>query len=185
MANKIRPDDCVFIVIDIQERAVPIQDDSAFVIDNLTRLMKGARRFDIPVIIAEQNPSKLGRTPAPILAQIDDYEQYHYVSKRYMSCLKDPDCKKILDSLGKKQLVLAGTETHICVLMTTIDALNQGYEVFVLGDGTTSRRAYNRELGLRRMENDGAVIASTESVLFEMTERSDECEFFDVLKIIK
>ncbi len=182
MVQRIDKTRCVFLVIDLQERALPIQHESDFVIGNVARFAKGATRYGVPIMIMEQNSAKLWGTPELIK---DAAPGHVFVEKRTQSCFRDPNFKSSFDALGRDQILLSGSETQICVLMTALDAVEAGYEVFVLGDGVTSRTARNVDLGLKRMEQAGVIIESTESALFELIERSDDEHFKFILGIIK
>lgn len=181
MVQRIDKDRSVFLVIDLQERVLPIQHDADFVIDNVARFATGATKYGIPVMIMEQNPAKLWGTPEII----KDCAQGHtYIEKHTLSCLRDPDFKKVFDTLGRDQLIISGSETQICVQKTSLDAIEAGYDVFVLGDGVTSRTGKNVELGLERLRQAGAIVESTEGALFELIERGDDDDFKYVLGLI-
>ena len=182
MAPRMDKDQCVFLVIDMQERALPHQHESARAIDNIVRFIKGGTRYGIPVIVVEQNSPKLGCTPDRIR---EAAPEHRFIEKHTLSCFRDPAFASYFESLGRRQILLSGSETQICVLMTAHDAIERGYDVFVLGDGVTSRTARNIELGLKRMEQAGVLIESTESALFELIERSDDEHFKFILSIIK
>ncbi|HOP08763.1 MAG TPA: isochorismatase family protein [Candidatus Methanofastidiosa archaeon] len=182
MRQRLDRDRCAFVVIDVQDRVTPIQHESDKVVTNIRKFIRGANYFGIPVFILEQNPSKLGKTPTSI---VEEAREPVYMEKSTISCLRNKEFLNKLASTGRKQLLLSGSETQICVQKTALEALEAGYEVFVLGDAVTSRTRENVELGLGRIAQAGGVIESTEGALFEFVERSDDEDFKTVLRIIR
>jgi len=182
MLQRLDADQCVFLIIDLQERVLPVQFESDRVASNIARFIRGANYFKIPVFIIEQNPDKLGNTPSLVVEQA---KEPIYIEKNTISCLKNNEFLELLTGMGRKQLILSGSETQICVQKTALDAMDAGYEVFVLGDGVTSRTEKNIDMGLNRVAQAGGVIESTEGALFEFVLKSDDADFKQVLKIIK
>jgi nicotinamidase-related amidase len=182
MQQRLDKDQCAFVVIDLQDKVTPIQHESEKVINNIIKFIRGANYFGIPVFIMEQNPYKLGKTPKSIIEEAKNPVQ---IEKSTISCLRNLEFVERLESTGRKQLLLSGSETQICVQKTALEALESGYDVFVLGDAVTSRTKENVELGLGRISQAGGVIESTEGALFNFVERSDDEDFKTVLKIIK
>jgi len=173
---------CAFLVIDLQERVTPIQHESDKVLTNILKFIRGANYFGIPVFVLEQNPEKLGKTPVCILEEAKDPV---YLEKSTISCLRNERFMGLLKKSGRDQLLLSGSETQICVQKTALEALEAGYEVFVLGDAVTSRTNENVRFGLDRIAQAGGIIESTEGALFEFVDRSDDNDFKTVLKIIR
>lgn len=182
MLQRLNADQCVFLVIDLQERVLPVQHDSDMVVSNIARFIRGANYFKIPVFIIEQNPDKLGNTPKLVVQQAKEPIS---LEKSTISCLKNNEFLELFTSMGRKQLLLSGSETQICVQKTALDAIDAGYEVFVLGDGVTSRTENNINRGLNRIAQAGGIIESTEGALFEFVHNSDDEDFKHVLRIIK
>lgn len=182
MLKRLDCERCIFAIIDLQEKAMPVQYESERTLLNIAKFIRGANYFKIPVFIIEQNPDKLGKTPNVIYELAKGHT---YIEKNTISCLKNSEFLEHVTNLGRDQLLLCGSETQICVQKTALDAIDAGYDVFVLGDGVTSRTRENVELGLNRIAQAGGIIESTEGALFEFVERSDDEDFKHVLRVIK
>lgn len=173
--------EAVFMVVDIQERLVPAMPDGQTVIHNTNILLTLCKKLDIPVIVTEQYPKGLGKTVAEIsenLGEVSIYEKITYTGYT-------DDVKTGLKKLGKKKVILAGMETHICVLQTTRDLLTNGYQVFVLGDAVCSRTKENYRNGLVQMSAMGAVVTNTETVVFDILKQAGTPLFKEMSKLIK
>ncbi|MHC1598071.1 MAG: hydrolase [Candidatus Methanofastidiosia archaeon] len=182
MVKKLRRDDCVFVIIDVQERFMPVLDAPEEVVQNIVKLANGVAVLDIPTILTEQHPKGIGKTVPEIM---DSLATYSYFEKDSFSCFKDEAFKKKIKSLGKRQLLVVGIEAHICVSKTVLDALEEGYDVFVVADAVTSRALSNKDIALERMKTAGAIIESTEGALFSFIELSNDEEFKMIHRIIK
>lgn len=178
----LRQEDSILVLVDCQERLWPAIHASEDLTRRLGILLEAATLLRIPVLLTEQNPTGLGHTIAPLRSKAKDAP---VITKLSFSCCRDVQFREAIRSLGRTTLVLAGVETHICVLQTAHDALAEGYTVQVLADGCGSRAPEMRQLGLSRMERAGAVISSIESALFEWMVRSDHAEFRSVSRLLK
>lgn len=180
--QRLRREDCVLLIIDVQEAFVPSLHDPYPTIKNILRLCKGADVLGIPIILTEQYPKGIGETVPHILDRLGEHS---YVEKDTFSCFKEPRFVEQLGESGKSQIIITGIEAHVCVTKTALDAIDAGYEVYVVDDAVTSRTKRNRDLGVRRMERAGAIVESTESALFACIERSDDETFKQIHRIIK
>lgn len=156
-------DESVLLVVDIQERLLPHIHDGEAVLANAVWLVKVAQRLGVPVMLSEQYPKGIGPTVA-VLRGLTSAETV--AEKLHFSCV----AAKCLDGLqGKErpQVVVAGTESHVCVLQTVLDLRGQGKEVFVVAEAVGSRRPADKELALARMRSHGIHIVSREMVAFE------------------
>lgn len=156
------------LIIDIQERLFPVIEQRQALLDHADWLLRIARRLDVPVLASEQYPSGLGPTLGQLRERLYEVE---LVEKIHFSALRDG---ALLHRMGgeRKQFVVCGCETHVCVLQTVLDLLEQGREVFVVADAVGSRRAEDKALALERMRQAGAWIVSREMVVFEWLERA-------------
>jgi len=172
----------VLVVIDVQEKLARTIYEREKLIDNLQRLIKGAQVFEVPIIVTEQYPQGLGVTVpeiAPLLAGNSPLAKVHF------SCCDDAKFPADLQALGRRQVLIAGIESHICVYQTATDLLKAGYEVYVVTDTVSSRTSENRQIGLNLMERAGAVMTSTETVLFEVLKVAKGDKFKAVSQIVK
>ncbi len=182
---RLNRDQAVLLVVDIQERlsAVMHSDNMASVSKNAHILIEGAKILGLPILVTEQYPKGIGPTlPTLTDALPPDTEP---ISKVEFSCAAVSAVRDVVSASGRKQLIVCGMETHICVFQTTRDFLEQGYDVFVPQDAVISRTEDNRTVGLRLMERAGAVISSTESLLFDLLQKAGGPEFKRISKLIK
>ena len=163
MVPRIRRDDCVIVIIDVQERFLPVLDRKDVLASNIKKLAMASGEFGIPLIVTEQYPKGLGKTIDEIYMILGEHD---YIEKSTFSCFKDEAFKETLALKGKKQIIICGIEAQVCINQTALDALDAGYEVFVAGDAIDSRKSLDRELAIERMRQAGAVIEATESILF-------------------
>jgi hypothetical protein len=168
--------------IDVQGRLHEIMPDKAALDAHLERLIRCAQLLDVPVLVSEQLPEKLGATNEPFRTLLEAEKS---IAKSAFSCCGEPAFMEALEASGKRQVLLAGIEAHICVYQTAIDLLEAGYEVFVAADAVASRSAENKALALEAMRAAGAKILPAEAMLFALLrDAADPC-FKALLKLIK
>jgi len=164
----IDPARSTLLLIDLQERLAPAIDGIAEVLRHNAWLVDVARRLGVPVAATEQYPAGLGPTVPELAGRLAAGE---IVGKIHFSAAAD-GCLAALPALARPQVVLTGTETHVCVLQTALGLLAQGKEVFVVAEAAGSRRASDKALGLERMRQEGCRIVSREMVAFEWMQRA-------------
>jgi nicotinamidase-related amidase len=169
-------DQSVLLVIDIQERLLPHIHEGEAVLDNAVWLVKVAQRLGVPVMFSEQYPKGIGPTVA-VLRGLTFPETV--AETLHFSCVA-AKCLERLPGAGRPQVVVAGIESHVCVLQTVLDLLGQGRQVFVVADAVGSRRPSDKELALERMRAHGAAIVSREMVAFEWLKQAGTEEFRQV-----
>ncbi len=172
----------LLLVIDMQERLLPQIEDSVNLANNTIILIQCCKILNLPVLVTEQYPEGIGPT-APALSSA--LGQCPKISKRTFSCCREPLFLKALEATARKQVIIAGIETHVCVFQTAADLLQKGYEVQVANDAVGSRTTANKEIGLNRMRARGVETTSVESAIFELLETSACAEFKQVLRLIK
>lgn len=178
-ADLIRRDSSFLLLIDIQERLAPAIDQVELVIRRNRWLLQVASELKVPVTITEQYPQGLGPTVAGLqkfTASADVLEKTHF------SALAEPGIAEQLRSLKRPQVVITGTEAHVCVLQTAIDMQRDGFQVFIVQDAVGSRTEKNKTLALERMRQAGCVIVSSEMVAFEWLHKSATDEFRRISK---
>jgi len=178
----LSPDNTVLVVIDIQGKLAQIMYRKQIIFDNAQRIIKGAQIVGIPVIVTEQNPKGLGPTVPEIAAL---FPQFQPLPKFSFSCCADPAFLHVLTDLERKQVLMTGIETHVCIYQTSMDLMELGYEVHVVADAVSSRTAENREIALKRMRDEGLKITTTEMALFELMKTSEAPCFKEVSRIVK
>lgn len=177
------------LVIDVQERlaaAMPA-DAMAQLTRNLAILCEAARRFRLPVVVSQQYPRGLGVTVAAVeeaLAALPA-DQLHRFDKVEFSACAAPAAAGLWDRLGRDQWVVTGMEAHVCVYQTVRQLRERGAAVHVVRDAVVSRSAGNLATGLALAERTGAVVTSTEVVVFDLLERAGTDDFKALSKLIK
>jgi len=175
-------DDSVLMIIDIQERLVNAMQVKDSVIGNCLHLIELAKMIAMPVVVTEQYPKGLGRTIEEIKKALPDYQPIEKVS---FSCCGEQGFIDKLHALKRRTIIMTGMETHVCVLQTCIELLNQGFNVHLVKDAVCSRTKENWNTGVEFMRDAGAVISCTETVLFQLLKVAGTEEFKAISKRIK
>lgn len=178
----LHKEDTVLVLIDIQGKLARIVDKSEFVIQNISNVVQGAKVLNLPILWLEQYPKGLGTTVEEIAVHLTDHKP---IEKITFSAYDTPEFVEQLEATGRKKVLLAGVETHICVYQTAAQLLSNGYEVEVLADCVSSRTALSSEIGLEKMKQLGAKLTTVEMALFEMQQIAKGDEFKEISKIIK
>lgn len=176
----------VLIVVDLQNKLVPAIDKGDEVVANAGKLLDGAGRLGVPVIVSEQYPKGLGLTVDAITAKLPNDSKT--VSKLTFSAARSEDFSRNLSELrarGRDQMVICGTETHVCVLQTVADLLAKELPVYLVTDASGARAEKNRRAGVARMAGLGAQCVTSEMVLFEWLEAAGSDDFKELSKLIK
>jgi len=169
-------------IIDVQGRLAHLVFEKDMLHANLQKLTKGAHILGIPILCTEQNPAGLGPTIPEIAGLLSTEKPIPKIS---FSCFKCDEFATKMASYQRKQIIIAGIETHVCVFQTVSDLLQQGYEVHVIVDAVSSRLQINKQIALDRMRTDGATLSSTEMALFELLQTAEGAHFKEILKILK
>jgi nicotinamidase-related amidase len=178
----LKKEEAVLVFIDVQGRLHEIMDGKEALDANMGKLVKCAQLLDVPIVATEQIPEKLGPTSEPFKTLLAEAVM---VSKSAFSCCGEPKFAAAFDALGKKQAILIGIETHVCVYQTAIDLLEQGAEVFVAADAVSSRAPENKALALQAMRDAGVQVVPTETLLFALLRDAAAPRFKELLKLIK
>lgn len=179
----LTPNNTILLVIDVQGRLAQLMANKETLFANLERMIKGAQVLDLPILWTEQVPEKLG----PTLPELSELliESSPPVSKSSFSCCGEETFMTRFKAANRRQVLITGIETHICVYQTALDLLNLGYEVQLVTDAVSSRTAENRALALERMQAAGAALTSTEMALFELLRVAEGDKFRAISKIVK
>lgn len=178
----LRRDDVVLLVVDMQEKLLQRIHDHERIQRRLNVLVQGALALGVPLLYTEHYPTGLGPTE-PKLKQL--LNGVTCVEKETFSCVREPKLLKVLRDSERTQVVVAGIETHICILQTALDLVAEGFSVHCPTDAVGSRVAESKQVGLRRMEKHGVTVTTTESVLFELMERANTDAFRSVLPLLR
>ena len=180
---RITAEDTMALIIDFQERLVPVIDHNEELIHNTEILIKGLQALQIPMLITQQYTKGIGMT-VPALAKLYG-ESFGYEDKVTFSCAEDEAILAKIKALGKKNIIICGIEAHICVLQTVIDLIALDYNVLLVEDCIGSRTENNRRIGIRRALQEGAMPTSYESILFELTRVAKTDTFKEISRLIK
>lgn len=172
--------DSALLVIDVQEKLIGLIPGHERIIWNIGRLIDGAKLLGVPVSATEQYPQGLGSTHPALKSKLPEMDE-----KRAFSCT---ECAGIFSNWregGIRNVLLAGIETHVCVLQTALDLLSAGFNVQIAVDAVGSRFEIDRQTALRRLENSGVVPSTTEMALFEWCETSAAAEFREISRLVR
>ncbi len=173
----------ILIIIDIQEKLVKAAKEGEICAKNSAKLLKAANILNIPTIITEQYPKGLGKTVTEISQEMTTGTTV--IEKSSFSAMLEPEFNKHTIQTDRKQVILCGIETHICVLQTAQDLIKSGFEVYIVRDGVSSRSTDERDIGLELAKQYGAKITGTEIVLFELLKTSKHPNFKEIQALIK
>lgn len=172
----------VFVLVDVQGKLAHMVHESDQLINNLERLINGLRILKIPIIWLEQYPQGLGPTTEIVAQHLSGLEPISKIT--FDACKNDPFMQAI-QATERKQMIVAGIETHICVYQTATGLKLRGYDVQVVADAVSSRTLANRRIGLEKMKALGIYPTSVEMILYELMESADTEEFKRILNYIK
>jgi nicotinamidase-related amidase len=173
-------DDCRLLIVDVQEKLIPHIAGAAGMIGCCRRLIEAARLFGLPVAATEQYPHGLGHTVPELRELLDPPpEKLRFSSAEVIGW---PPAAEQDDNRDK--VIVAGIEAHVCVQQTVLDLMSLGYRVYVPADSVASRNRFDWEFALRRMADSGAVITTTEAILFEICEVAGTPEFKEVRRLV-
>lgn len=178
----MKAQDSLLLIVDVQERLLPNVSEARLVAQRCEILMRGAKRLGLPILVSEQYPRGIGPT-IPELRALTRAEDV--LEKMHFACGADPALAERVAAVGRKQLVLAGLEAHVCVLQSALRFQEMGYQVFVVADACSSRDPVNAQLAYQRMRANGVEVVASEMVLFEWLHCAGTPEFKDLIALIK
>ena len=172
----------VLLIIDLQELLAPAIKDFPNILKSTLQLAQAGIIHDVPVLITEQYVKGLGATNQQIKNTLPNAMYFH---KTYFSACAELGFIDKLKSHDKKQVVVVGTEAHVCVLQTCLDLIENGFEVIVVHDGIGSRNPQHKNLAVEQLRQAGAVISCAEIVIFQWTKKAATPTFKKILPVIK
>ena len=170
-----------FILIDIQDKFIPVIDKIDQVIKNANILIDVSKILNIPLIVTEQYPRGLGKTSNKLRLP----NNIKPIDKLSFSCFGSDKFVKQLKKDNIKSIVIFGIESHVCILNTALDAKNAGIDVHVVVDAVSSRTSENKHNAIERMKQSNIFIVSTEMIIFQLMKKSGTKEFKLISKLIK
>jgi isochorismate hydrolase len=179
---RILKNQSIGLIIDIQDRLFPHIKKNKRLERNVEVLIEGLKILDVPIMITEQYRKGLGPTIPSVAAAVNMEEM---IEKIAFSCCDEPKFQEKLALTGKKFVIMAGIETHVCVLQTCLDLLDNGFQPVVIEDCVSSRNLNDKTIAIERMRQSGALISSYESILFELCRVSRTDEFKAISNLVK
>jgi nicotinamidase-related amidase len=179
---RLTKDKAVLLVIDIQERLFPFIHENDRLVKNVPILIEGIKAIGVPVLVTEQYVKGLGTTITSVASVLGELPR---TEKMSFSCCDEPRFMEHLALLGRDQVIITGVETHVCVLQTVLDLKANGYHPVVVEDCVSSRKLSDKQTAIERMRQEGAIITSYESILFELLRYSGTDAFKAVSKLVK
>ena len=179
---RIFSSETVALVIDLQENLFPHIDNHDRLLANSKILLSGLNILDIPIVVTEQYPKGLGSTIKDISSLINNFSP---IEKLSFSCCGEKKFLEAVQGYSKRNIIIFGVETHVCVLQTVIDLIERGYHPVIIEDCVSSRKPSDRETALKRMAREGVIITTYESILFELCEVAGTDQFKQISKLVK
>lgn len=180
---RILAEDTMALIIDFQERLVPVIEGNERLLHNTEILVKGLKTLNIPMIVTQQYTKGIGMTVPMISEAIG--EGFTYYDKVSFSCAENEEILAKITGIGRKNIIVCGIEAHICVLQTVIDLIDKGFHVIIAEDCVGSRRESDRLVGIKRAIAEGALPTTYESILFELTRVAKTDVFKEISRLIK
>ncbi len=176
----LRRADAVLVMVDLQDRLLAAMGRKDDVVAASIRLVKGCSHLGIPIIVTEQYPKGLG----PTVSSLKDIVPTA-IEKISFDCCGEDGFLTELKKTSRHQVILCGSETHICVLQTCVSLLQEGFDVHVIADAVCSRNDGDRDVALTTMRQAGAVVSSVETALFQILGKAGTAEFKEISAIVK
>ncbi len=179
---RIRVEDALFCLVDVQERLFPHIGNKEILEKNLLTLVKGLKVLNVPFIVNEQYKKGIGETIPSLKELVETYSSYE---KTTFSCCQNDETMKAIKNSNKKVVIVAGIETHVCVLQTCIDLLENGFKVVLVTDCCSSRKENDTKFAIKRLIQAGAIPTTYESILFELTLDAKNPCFKEISSLVK
>ncbi len=181
----MNPRDSALVIVDVQEKLVPHIQNHGEIVWNIGRLIAGAKILGVQLVATEQYPQGLGKTIDAIRGPLASGGLNQIPEKTMFSCRECDTTFAQLNRQGIYKLLLTGIETHVCVAQSALDLIAAGFAVYICVDAVGTRNSIDHEIALRRLENSGAFLTTTEAVLFEWCEKAGSLEFKQISQLIR
>jgi len=179
---RIKKENTIGVVVDIQSRLYPYIQDHDGLTKNNRILIQGLRILNIPIVVTQQYTKGLGDTIPEIAEVLGDYK---HIEKTAFSCCYEPRFNEDLALASKMYVIVTGIEAHVCVMQTVNDLIGQGYIPVVVEDCIGSRNPNDKNMAVERMRQSGAIITTYESILFELLKYSGTDQFREISILLK
>ena len=179
---RILKEDCTGLVIDMQERLFPHMHQHQYLLQRCLTLIEGMKVLKVPLMVTEQYPKGLGPTVEPISFTL---KEISVIQKSAFSCCDEPLFSSELAKRNRKTWIICGIEAHVCVLQTVTDLISLNHLPVIVADATSSRNPVDKQIALERMKQEGAIVTTTESILFELARISGTEAFKSISKLVK
>ncbi|MCK5014493.1 MAG: hydrolase [Candidatus Omnitrophica bacterium] len=176
------PENAVLLIIDVQGKLARLMHKKDELIQHIAGLIRVAYFLNIPIIITEQAPDKIGKTIPEITELLNGQKP---VTKNSFSCCGQEQFVRDLKALDREQVIITGIEAHVCVYQTVRDLMDSQYEVQIVGDAISSRTEANKDFALERIRALGGDVTSTEMIVCELLRSSEHEKFREVINLIK
>jgi nicotinamidase-related amidase len=178
----LKPEQTGLLIIDIQERILPVINNYQLVVENTLKLIKGFKVLGLPIYFTEQYPKGLGPTTRSILDELGDLKPFNKMS---FSCSGAGALFGEFQKKNLSQIVVCGIEAHVCVQQTVLDLVENNFQVNLAADAVSSRKEMDYRTAVERMRDHGAEITTTESILFELLNVCGTPQFKEISKLVK
>lgn len=179
----LSPERALLLIIDLQERFVPVIDGAQALLGRVEILIEAAKRLELPVVVSEQYPKGLGHTAERLRGRLPPGAAV--LEKTAFGCLADAGLRETLNAVGREQVLVCGVEAHVCVSQTVHQLVAAGYQAHLIEDAVGSRDPRNREIGLAKMRQAGALPSCVEMALFELMGDAKRPDFKDLQALVK
>ena len=179
--NQISKRQTALLIMDAQAKIMNPIKNKDLILENIYKILKAYEILGENIYISEQNHLKLGSTVEKLLPKTD----FKILKKMDFSIAYNQKLNDELSLKKIKQLIICGFETHICIQQSVLGFLKNNFKVYLVADAMSSRKVIDHDIGVERMKLEGATLATTESIIFELCETSSRIEFKDIINIIK
>jgi nicotinamidase-related amidase len=180
--TRLRHDQSFLLVVDVQEKLAPRVAGHERLIARAAALVRAAKLLGVPVLASEHCPDRIGGTVEGLRRLVGEDA---ILRKVHFSCADEEGCLARFAAVGRRQVLVAGMEAHVCVMQTALGLRERGFEPFIARDAVGSQRDEDRDAALARMAAAGCEAATAEMAIFEWMHRADDARFRDALEIVK
>jgi nicotinamidase-related amidase len=181
--NIISPSNSVLVVVDVQEKLLPVMMDYKIIQENIVRLIRGFKIHNVPIVYTAQYIKGLGKIVEPIKKEIAETDIV--IEKIEFSCFQNDEFLSLISNLERKNFIFCGIESHVCVLQTCLDAVELGYNAHCVFDAVSSRKQYDFAVAFEKMKMCNVMPTTVEMALFELTHQARTPEFKEISQIAK
>jgi len=179
---RITAERSVGLIVDVQDRLLPHMIESDRVCNRISVLIEGLKTLAVPILLTEQYPRGLGQTVAPIRSCLPGVTP---IEKITFSCCDEPRFMQLIDAGNRPWIIIAGIESHICVLQTGVDLIERGFTPIVVADCVSSRTVMDAQTATARMAAEGILLTTCESILFELCRQAGTESFKTISRLLK